>query len=259
VNQLELTVSLVFALFLWNWRDIIPGAELMNVSQKDSQIAHLDVTYVPDASLSDAKSWSAWQTNASRSNTTQAYVRPSSSTTDNTNPSANSSGGTSNANEGHAVSVTPTQKLWKGESWADGIIIEDPDAEASPEIQGTANESATSQKDSELTPNLLPNFWEEGSRSTPTQQPKTTSPQLDVLPNPSLKKPTTIVPVAVTVASASNSASSKTTVNSSLDVEDSSVSDMVPWGFAIPSVVGGLGLAGVGYCLLKRGNRHSKA
>lgn len=257
MNKLELTITLVFGLFLWNWRDILPGAQLTNASQKDSQIAHLDVTYVPDASLSDSKSWSAWQTNAIRSNTTQAYVRQSSSTGDNTNSSANSGAGTSNTDRGHAVSVAPTQKLWKGESWSDGITIGDPQEEL--ESSGTANGNSPSGTDSELTPNLLPNFWEEGSRRAPVQQPKTPSLQIPQQASLSSKKPMTVISVPVTVASPSNASIANLMVSSSPDVEDSSFSDLFPWGFLIPSVVGGFAIAGAGYFLLKRGDRHSPA
>jgi hypothetical protein len=261
VNKLELTVSLVFALFLWNWRDLIPGAALMNISHKDSSSVHLDVTYVPEASLSDEKSWSAWQTNVSRSNTTQAYVSQSrSSSNNNSNSSAHSGGETPKvADRGNAVSVTPTQKLWKGESWTDGITIEDPEVEASPESNGTSNGSATSQETSELTPNLLPNFWEEGSRSAPTQPSKINSPQISASSNLSSKDRMTVVSVPVTVTAPSNSTNSSIGVHSSLDSENSFFSNMVPWSFALPLLVGGFGVAGVGYFLLKRSNQHSKA
>ncbi|MGB3558104.1 MAG: hypothetical protein WBD58_04125 [Geitlerinemataceae cyanobacterium] len=229
----------------------------MNASQKDSQIAHLDVTYVPDASLSDANSWSAWQTNAIRSNTTQAYVRQSSSTGNNTNSSANSGAGTSNTAGGNAVSIAPTQKLWKGESWSDGITIGDPQTEL--ESDRTANGNFTSGTDSELTPNLLPNFWEEGSRRAPVQQPNSPSLQMPQQSSLSSKKPMTVISVPVTIASPSNAAIANLMVDSSLNAKDSSFSNMFPLGFLIPSVVSGFAIAGVGYSLLKRGARHSQA
>lgn len=263
VNQLELTISLIFGLFLWNWRDFVPGADSVNVSQQDSQIARLDVTYVPEASLSDENSWSAWQNNVIRSNTTQAYVSQSPSTGGNTNSSANSGGGTFSTDRDHAVSVTPTQKLWEGESWSDGITIRDPEAEA--ESYGTTSGNSTSQTDSVFTPNLLPNFWEEGSRRASVSQPNTTSlqtpqsPQIPQLSRSSSEKPMTIISVPVTVASPSNASTPNLMLHSSLDVEDSSLSNTFSWGFLIPSVVGGFAIIGVGYLLLKRGDRHSKA
>jgi hypothetical protein len=260
VNQLELTVSLVFALFLWNWRDILPGAELMNVSPKDSSIAHLDVTYVPDAALSDEKSWSAWQTNASRSNTTEAYVKPASQSADNgSTPSTNTNNVNPNGDRHHSVPVGPTQDHWKGESWADGILIEDPDAKTSPESHGAVNGSNSSPENAEFVPNILPNFWEEGSRSEPTQKPQSAFPQLSPQPNSSSKNQMTVVPVAVTVASPSPSSRAITTTDSSLDLKDSASRDTFPWGVLLPSCVGGFGVAGIGYFLLQRRDRHSKA
>lgn len=260
MNQLELTVSLVFALFLWNWRDILPGAELMNVSQKDSSIAHLDVTYVPDASLSDEKSWSAWQTNASRSNTTESYVKPTSQSADNSStPSTSTKSVTLNTDQNLVASGGPTQDHWKGESWADGILIEDPNAKASPESNGTVNGSNTSSENSDFAPNLLPNFWEEGSRREPTQKPQSAFPQLSPQPNSSSKDQMTVVPVAVKVASPSPSSRAVTTTDSSLDLKDSASRDTFPWGVLLPSCVGGFGVAGIGYFLLQRRDRHSKA
>lgn len=257
MNKFELTICLVFALFLWNWRDLIPGAASTNAGQEDSAIASLDVTYVPDAKLSDAKSWSAWETTAKRADSTESYVKPvhQSPETSSAPSFTTAKSDASSPDRGHAVSVTPTQNLWEGESWADGISIKDPEAEASPQTSTTSSLNAVSPKAPEVAPNLLPNFWEEGSRRAATKTAVTTSLQ----PKSSSTSKMTVISVPVTVASPSSSSTAIAAQDSAFALDDTVGFNTLAWGVLLPSFVASFGVAGVGYLLLQRRDRHANA
>lgn len=229
----------------------------MNASYKDSEVASLDVTYVPDATLSDTKSWSAWETIAKRSDITESYVKNANQIAETSAAPSFSSANTSTsvADRGHSISVTPTQNLWEGESWADGISIKDPNAEAPPQNQIAASPQTVSAQNSNVTPNLLPNFWQEGSRSTPTQKSIITSAQ----PKSSIEGKMTVISVPVTMASPSQSSTAITANDSSFSLDDRVSFNTLAWGVLLPSCVASFGVAGVGYLLLQRRDRHSKA
>jgi hypothetical protein len=256
VNKLELTVSLVFALLLWNWRDLCSGMALMNASQTNSPISQLNVTYVPELSLSDDKSWSAWQAQVKRSNTTESYIKQP---INYSQPSSSSESKTLDADQGHAVDVTPTETLLKGGSWANSIAIEDPNAKVLPESNTTTNDRPTSHENSDFIPNWLPNFWEPDSRRDPIQQPKTLFPLLSSTRNSPSNNPMTVISVPVTVVAPSDSITSNINFDTSLDLEDLVFSDRFPWGFLLLALVGEIGVVGMGYVLLKRGTRPSSA
>lgn len=265
MNKLELTVSLVFALILWNWKNLLPDSRWTNARPSESAIAHLDVTYVPEVSITDAESWSAWQNQVKKSNTTQAYVRKSSSQTSSNAPSGFPSGSrASKADRGHAVAATPTQKLWEGESWSDGITIEDPNSQLLAEGSQTSNSGLGAGGNGEISPNLLPDLLDPESRRSPaepsTAMARSVLSQLQPQPQPlsSSKDKTTVVPVSVTVASPSQSSRLASLSNSIADREKFVGADAFPWGVLLPSLIGLGGVAGVGYFWLKRGDRHPK-
>lgn len=264
MTKLELTVSLVFALILWNWKNLLPDSTWTNARPSKSDIAHIDVTYVPEVSLTDAESWSAWKTQVKKSNTTQAYVRKSSPQTSSPAPSASpSSSSASSADRSHAVPVTPTQKLWEGESWSDGITIEDPNSQMVAEGSETSNSGLEDGGNSEISPNLLPNLFDPENRRTPadpsTAVTRSVSSQLQPEPQllSSAKDKMTVVPVPVTVASPSQSSHLASLSDSTTEREESVGAETFPWGVLLPSFIGLGGVVGVGFWL-KRGDRHPK-
>ncbi|HIK53490.1 MAG TPA: hypothetical protein IGS17_21620 [Oscillatoriales cyanobacterium M59_W2019_021] len=265
MTKLELTVSLVFALILWNWKNLLPDSRWTNASPSESAIAHIDVTYVPEVSLTDSESWSAWKTQVKKSNTTQAYVRKSSPQTSSPAPSGSaSSSSASSADRGHSVAVTPTQKLWEGESWSDGITIEDPNSPMLAEGSETSHSGLGDGGNSEISPNLLPNILDPETRRAPAEPSmavaRAVSSQLQPEPQPlfSVKDKMTVVPVPVTVASPSQSSRLASLPDSMTDREESVGADAFPSGVLLPSLIGLGGVVGVGYFWLKRGNRHPK-
>jgi hypothetical protein len=160
--KLEVSISLVLGLVLVNAKHLLPEANLDDNSWK----ASFDVTYTPDSQLSDAASWLAWGDILAKTNTNETLIESSassgrphqaSSQTSQTSalaaaaPSEGASQLQSLSDRLESIQVAPTQRLWEGSSWSDGIVIDDP------------SEQTYSESDASIA-SLLDSFNEDGSQ-----------------------------------------------------------------------------------------------
>ncbi len=224
--KLEVSVSLVVGLLLVNAQYLLPQAnpELLD---DDSWKASFDVTYTPDSQLSDATSWLAWGDVLQKTNTNETLVEGASagggSSQASTQTSSQASGlAAANPSEDTAqsfsdrmesIQVAPTQRLWKGESWSDGIAIDDPNeivySQSDRSIAGLLASLTQNGSQPNLFPSLLPMLQAQGRVQTPVSNP---SAALNALLTPtavqvkSEKVNMTVLPVAVVL-----NAKSKTT------------------------------------------------
>jgi hypothetical protein len=165
--KLEVSISLVLGLVIVNAKHLLPEANLDDNSWK----ASFDVTYTPDSQLSDAASWLAWNDILEKTNTNETLIgssassgRPhqASSQTSKTSglaaatPSEGASQPQSFSDRLESIQVAPTQRLWEGSSWSDGIAIDDPSEQTYSESDASISSLLDSFNEGGSQPNLFP-------------------------------------------------------------------------------------------------------
>jgi hypothetical protein len=165
--KLEVSISLVLGLVIVNAKHLLPAANLDDNSWK----ASFDVTYTPDSQLSDAASWLAWSDILAKTNSNETLIgssassgRPhqASSQTSKTSglaaatPSEGVSQPQSFSDRLESIQVAPTQRLWEGSSWSDGIAIDDPSEQTYSESDASISSLLDSFNEGGSQPNLFP-------------------------------------------------------------------------------------------------------
>jgi hypothetical protein len=174
--KLEVSISLVLGLLLVNAKYLLPEAS--SELSDDSWKASFDVTYTPDSQLSDVASWLAWGDILEKTNTNETLVGfQGGSTLGGGNSQTSQTSGLAAATPSQdvpqsfsdrmeSIQVAPTQRLWEGSSWSDGIAIGDPSeqtySESDESIAGLLSSLTQDGAQPNLFPSLLPMLQAQG-------------------------------------------------------------------------------------------------
>jgi hypothetical protein len=272
MHKLELSISLLFGLFLLNVKYLLPASH-SELTEDESWQSSFDVTYTPDAQHSDIASWGAWGDLVKQAHTNETLVQTSTGNSGKTQTSSSlataSSGEQTFDRSVKSLAVAPTQKLWKGESWSDGITIETSEPQSSSADTSNAARELNALMNSPAS--LFPSMFFLQGQEIGSSVNSNTNAALSALLAPNVAKPAsskvemTILPASVTLNASSEKTATAFKTNpflaewlpatSSTQISDARLEKKFPWIPSLLVLTASASVLGMGLFLSKRFDR----